>query len=48
MQRLQMIKQIQVAMIGAALVAASVATASAAPIVFTNEAAFNAAVQAAG
>lgn len=46
MQRL--IKRIQVGMVGAALVAASVATASAAPIVFTNEADFNAAVTAAG
>lgn len=43
-----LIKRIQVGIASAVLVAASVATASAAPIVFTNEAAFNAAVAAAG
>ena len=49
MQRRQgFIKQIQVGIAGAMLVAVSAASASAAPIVFTNEAAFNAAVAAAG
>jgi hypothetical protein len=43
-----LIRRIQVGIASAVLVAASVATASAAPIVFTNEAAFNAAVSAAG
>jgi hypothetical protein len=43
-----LIKRIQVGIVGAVLVAASVATASAAPIIFTNEADFNAAVSAAG
>jgi hypothetical protein len=43
-----LIKRIQVGIASAVLVAASVATASAAPIVFTNEADFNAAVAAAG
>jgi PEP-CTERM motif len=48
MQMMQMIKRIQVAIAAAILVAASVTTAAAAPIVFTNEAHFNTAVAAAG
>jgi hypothetical protein len=43
-----LIQRIQVGIVGAALVAASVTTASAAPIVLTNEADLNAAVSAAG
>jgi hypothetical protein len=43
-----LIMRIQVGMLGAVLVAASVNSAAAAPIVFTNEADFNAAVAAAG
>jgi hypothetical protein len=43
-----LIKRIQVGMVGAVLVAASVTSAAAAPVVFTNEADFNAAVAAAG
>jgi hypothetical protein len=43
-----LIQRIHVGIIGAVLVAASVTTASAAPIIFTNEADFNAAVSAAG
>ena len=43
-----LIQRIQVGIMGAVLVAASVTTASAAPVIFTNETDFNAAVAAAG
>jgi hypothetical protein len=43
-----LIRRIQVGLVGAVLVATSVTSAAAAPVVFTNEADFNAAVAAAG
>jgi hypothetical protein len=44
----RLIARIQVGVVAAVLAAASVTTASAAPVIFTNEADFNAAVTAAG